>query len=218
MLRKVTSFEIFLQAFSDDPNLADKMIREAKPSNRLMMAFCLACLHGAYTITIEIRDSIENLPSFAEGSSSNPFPFDAVAQEVIAFIFFTVMAEHMEKNDDTEEEEPESEQFVALKEARCLAESITQNYTTSRTPEYIKGRLLSYSFAQYKKKSLFEEISNYIVAAIHGGNNQASAENIIQFAAIQHALSSEMLLAIKNGVNELYGDWQTKPEWFAPQS
>lgn len=207
-----TPFEAFLRAFSDDPNLADKMIRDTKQSNRLMMAFCLACLHGGYTITVEIRDSLANLPSLPGAFSPETFPFDAVVQEVIAFVFYTVMAEHMCEKDETEDEdEPESEQFRALKEARYLADSLATKYIPARTPEYFKGRLLAYSLASYKRKDLFEEAANHVLKAVHAGSGRASIDDVMKFTAIQHALVSNMLPAIKDGVNRLYADWQSNP-------
>jgi hypothetical protein len=209
---KVTPFEAFLRAFTDDPHLADKMIRDAKPSNRLMMAFCLACLHGGYTITAEIRHSLESLPALPSASPPN-FQFDAVAQEVIAFVFFTVMAEHLEAEDEAEDE-PEGEQLRALKEARYLAESLTAKYTTAQPTEYIKNRLLIYSLAAHKKKNLFEEASNKIIAATSSGKSGASIDSIVAFAAVQHALASDMLLAIKDGISVLYANWRSNPNSF----
>lgn len=205
-----TPFEAFLRAFSDDPHLADKMIRDTKQSNRLMMAFCLACLHGGYTITAEIRDSIGNLPDLPGASLAGPFPFDAVAQEVIAFVFYSVIAEHMREDDETEDEdEPESEQFQALKEARYLADSLATKYIPDRTPEYFRGRLLSYSLASYKRKSIFEEAANHVLKAMHAGSDRAPIDDVMKFAVIQHALVSNMLPTIKDGVNRLYADWQS---------
>lgn len=209
---KATPFEAFLRAFTDDPHLADKMIRETKPSNRLMMAFCLACLHGGYTITVEIRHSLESLPVLPSASPPN-FQFDAVAQEVIAFVFFTVMAEHLEAADEAEDES-ESEQLRALKEARYLAESLTAKYTTAQPTDYIKNRILIYSLAAHKKKSLFEEASNKIIAATSSGKSGASIDSIVAFTAIQHALASNMLLAIKDGISALYANWQSNPDSF----
>lgn len=205
-----TPFEAFLRAFSDDPNLADKMIRDTKQSNRLMMVFCLACLHGGYTITVEIRDSLSNLPSVPGASPLGPFPFDAVVQEVIAFVFYSVMAEHMREEDETEDEdEPESEQFQALKEARYLADSLVTKYIPARTPEYFRERLLAYSLASYKRKSIFEEAANRVLKAAHAGSDRASIDDVMKFAVIQHALASNMLTVIKDGVNRLYADWQS---------
>ena len=208
-------FEAFLRAFSDDPNLADKMIRDTKQSNRLMMAFCLACLHGGYTITVEIRDSLANLPSLPGAFPPEPFPFDAAVQEVIAFVFYTVMAEHMREEDETEEEdESESEQFRALKEAQYLADSLAIKYIPARTPEYFRGRLLAYSLASYKRKNLFEEAANHVLRALLGGSGRASIDDVKKHTAIQHALVSNMLPAIKDGVNRLYADWQSNPVGF----
>lgn len=210
---KATPFEVFLRAFSDDPNLADRMIRDAKPSNRLMMAFCLACLHGGYTITAEIRHSLENLPALPDPSLPTQFQFDAATQEVIAFVFFSVMAEHLEAADEAEDE-PESEQLRALKEARYLAESITAKYTTPQIPEYIKSRILSYSLAAHKRKNLFDEAANQILTATRRGTNGASVDNLIAFTAIQHVLVSGMLLAIKRGISQQYAEWKSNPERF----
>lgn len=212
-----TPFEAFLRAFSDDPHLADKMIRDTKRTNHLMMAFCLACLHGGYTITAEIRDSFANLPSLPGASPAGPFPFDAVAQEVIAFVFYSVMAEHMREEDEDEtedEDEPESEQFQALKEARYLADSLATKYIPGRSPEYFRGRLLAYSLASYKRKSLFEEAANHVLKAVNTGSDRASIDDVMKFAVIQQALVSNMLPAIKDGVNRLYADWQSNPEGF----
>lgn len=212
-----TPFEAFLRAFSDDPNLADKMIRDSKRTNRLMMAFCLACLHGGYTITAEIRESIKNLPSLPGTSPVGPFPFDAVAQEVIAFVFYCVMAEHMSEDDEDEtedEDEPESEQFQALKEARYLADSLATKYIPGRSPEYFRSRLLAYSWASYKRKSIFEEAANHVLKEVNAGSVRASIDDVIKFAMIQQALVSNMLPAIKDGVNRLYADWQLNPEGF----
>lgn len=212
-----TPFETFLRAFSDDPHLADKMIRDTKHTNRLMMAICLACLSGGYTITAEIRDSLADLPSLPGTSPAGSFPFDAVAQEVIALLFYIVMAEHMREDDETEEEdedEPESEQFKALKEARYLADSLATKYIPSRSPEYFRGRLLTYSLVSYKRKSIFEEAANHILKAVNSGSDRASIDDVMKFAVIQQALASNMLSAIKDGVNRLYADWQSNPEGF----
>lgn len=210
-----TPFEAFLRAFSDDPHLADKMIRDAKRTNRLMMAFCLACLHGGYTITAETRDSFANLPSLPGAYPAGPFPFDAVAQEVIAFVLYSVMAEHMREEDETEDEdEPESEQFQTLKEALYLADSLATKYIPGRSPEYFRGQLLTYSLAAYKRKSIFEEAANHVLKAVNTGSDGASIDDLMKFAVIQQVLVSNMLPTIKDGVNRLYADWQSNPEGF----
>jgi hypothetical protein len=207
--QKITAFESILRALSNDPNLAETMIHDAKPSDRIVIAFCLACLHGGYTITAEIRHSLENRPTLQGKLSSNQFQFDAVVQEVIAFVFFSVMAEFQQATDNNK-----SGRIAALKEARYIAESLTEQYTTSQTPEYIKSRIASYSMALYKGENLFEEAANKIITGISIGANGASVDNLIALALIQHALASDMLFAIKRGISQLYADWQSNPEWY----
>jgi hypothetical protein len=175
----------------------------------------LACLHGGYSIAVEIRDSLASLPRLPGAFPPESFPFDKVAQEVIAFVFYTIMAEHMrEENESEDEDEPESERFRALKEARSLADSLATNYIPARTPEYFRGRLLTYSLALHKHKNLFEEAANHILKVVNEGSGQASIDDVMKFAVIQHALASNMLLAIKDGVNQLYADWQSNPMGF----
>ena len=211
---KATPFEAFLRSFSSDPNLADKMIRESKPSDRLVMAFCMACLYGGYTLTAELRKSLEELPAIPGALARPPFQFDAVAQEVIAFVFYAVMAEHLDAQDETEDE-PESEQLSALKEARYLAESLTAEFTIPRSSEYIKSRILTYSLATSMRKNLFEEGAKRILEAVHSGTNGTlHLERIMEFTIVQHALTADILPAIKRGVNQLYKNWQSNPERF----
>lgn len=209
-------FEAFLRQFADDPGLADRMIRESKQEARLMMAFCLACLYGGYTLTVQIRESIASLPHPGGSTSSDPFPFDAVAQEAIALIFYVVMAEHLnnadEEDDDDDEddddeddddddnesnESPKNEKFEALKEARYLADSLAEGCIDNRPKDYFKGRLLSYSFYSHTGKNFLEEAANQVLKVLPSRVGSQSLEIYSNSLPFRTSLSQAFCLPQK---------------------
>lgn len=75
--------EALLQQFSDDADLADRMIEGASEGTRIELAICLACLQSAYESTARLRASFNELPSL-DPQSKIAFPFDAVVEETFS--------------------------------------------------------------------------------------------------------------------------------------
>lgn len=185
--------EAFLRQFADDPDLADRMIRDKKPETRLTMALCFACLYGGYTLTVQIRESLASLPHLGGSTSSDPFPFDAVAQETIAFILYTAMAEHLnnadeeddddDDDDDESNERPKNEKFEALKGATYLADLLAARYIENRPKDYFRSRQLCYSLDNHKGKNLFEEAAKQVLKVLPPSVGPESLEDMFQFVA-----------------------------------
>ena len=217
--KPASKFEAFLQRFNDQPTLVDDLIRGSKVTHKLMNAICFACLQSGYAITREIRDSLRGLPKLNPGLSTSPFQFDGVAREVIAFVFFTIMADHFTDSDEENDESGstnDDELFESIKAARYLAESFISKNTELGAGELLKGRILSYSLAHRKRANLYETAATRILEVNRYGPTDAKfqLEDLLAVAVVQRVLASDILASTQSGIRAMYLEWKSSPASF----
>jgi hypothetical protein len=217
--KPASRLEAFLQRFNDQPTLVDDLIRGSKSTHRLMNAICFACLQSGYAITREIRDSLRDLPKLHPGTATSSFQFDSVAREVVAFVFFTVMADHFTDSDEEDDESRganDDELFESIKAARYLAESVISRNTELGDGELLKGRILRYSQAHNKRANLFEVAATRILEANRYSHTDAKPqlEDLLGGAIVQRVLASDILPATQSGIRAMYSEWKSNPASF----
>jgi len=76
--------------------------------------------------------------------------------------------------------------------------------------------LMAYSLANYRRKSVFEQATNYVLTAFNSETDGAASQvhDIARFSAIQSVLTSDVLPALQTGIDALYAEWKANPNAF----
>ena len=221
---ETTPFESFLKRLAVEPQFGDNLILDTKSPGQIWLALCLGCFHSGYVITELVRCEIPKIPKLPFPQvGSKPFPFDLVAQEVIAFAFYCVCAEYM-NDDDNDDDDDDDEKVQTSKEekrdnfilATSIGEAVAGKYIHDMPQKFFSNRLRTYSFAAFRGKIVFEEAANHILKALdpQAGSLSNGLSDIPNYMAIQLILVSGVIDRLKKGLNDLYSAWQDDPDFF----